>query len=69
MDQFFSIRQSEGGAEFGNVSKMEEGSFAEVFDVGVIVEVGVHFDTQVCEGLHLKDWHVLAVCVLMHFKF
>ena len=50
VDQFFSIRQSEGGAEFGNVSKMEEGSFAEVFDVGVIVEVGVHFDTQVCDN-------------------
>ena len=47
VDQLFSIRQSEGGAEFGYVFEMEEGGFTEVFDVGVIVEVGVHFYAKV----------------------
>ena len=47
VDQLFSIRQSEGGAEFGYISEVEEGGFAEVFNMGLIVEVGVHFDAQV----------------------
>ena len=47
VDQLFSIGQSEGGAEFGYVSEMEKGCFAEVFDMGLVVEVGVHFNTKI----------------------
>ena len=50
MDQLLSIRQSEGGAEFGNVFEVEKRCFADVFDVGLVVEVGVHFDTQICDN-------------------
>ena len=36
IDQLFCISQSEGGAEFGNVSEVVKGVFAEVFNVLVI---------------------------------
>ena len=29
---------------------MEEGCFAEVFDVGLVVELGVHFNAKVCDN-------------------
>ena len=41
VDQFFGVGQGEGGAELGYVSEVKEGCFAEVFDVGCIVELRV----------------------------
>ncbi|KAL7891791.1 hypothetical protein AOLI_G00012670 [Acnodon oligacanthus] len=41
MNQFFSIRYSQCGAKFGNVSEVVKGDLAEVFYVGFESELGV----------------------------
>ena len=45
MDKFFGIREGECGTESCYISEVEKLGFAEVFDVGVKGQVGVHFDT------------------------
>ena len=49
VDKFFGIGESEYGAEFSNVPEVEEGGFANMFNVGLKSQVRIHFDTEVCD--------------------
>ena len=45
VDKLLCICQGECWTEFGNVPEVIESCLAEVFDVGVKSELGVHFNT------------------------
>ena len=47
VDQLFGVRQSECGAEFGDVPEVIKGVLAQLFNVGLKGQMGVHFNTQV----------------------
>ena len=47
VDKFFSIWQTECGAEFRNISQVVEGGLAYLFDVGLKVQVRIHLNSQI----------------------
>ena len=47
--RFFGIGESEYGAEFCNVSEVEEGGFAKTFNLGLKGQVRIHSDTKVTD--------------------
>lgn len=50
VDELFSICQVESWMEFCNIPEVVKGSLAQVFDVGLKCEVGVHFNAEVRQG-------------------
>ena len=49
MDKFLSIWESKCRAEFCNVPEVKEGGFAQMFNMGVISQMGIHSNTEVCD--------------------
>lgn len=58
MYQFFSNRQRKCEAEFGEVPKVVEGVLAQILDVSVKRQVGVHTHTQ--DDDSNREWNYLT---------